>query len=126
MNIEYKIININLTSITSDEPQENVPCGTCTLCCEKLSPHLTPEEVASGLYPLSLIQPSKEQLLVNPNVGPIVTLYRKKEGGCGMFIDGKCTIYEYRPNSCRQFDCRKAHHPNIPNMILQSAKNVKV
>jgi len=28
-----------------------------------------------------------------------------------MFIDGKCSIYEYRPKSCRQFDCRKHHHP---------------
>ena len=115
--VEYKIININLTSITSDEPIEDVPCGSCTLCCEKLTPHLTPEEVASGLYPLSLIQPSDEQRIANPNIGPVVSLYRKKEGGCGMFIDGKCSIYNYRPNSCRQFDCRKGHHPNIPNMI---------
>jgi Fe-S-cluster containining protein len=113
----YQIININLTSITSEEPIEVVPCGSCTLCCEKLTPHLTPEEVASGLYPLSLIQPSEEQIRSNPNIGPIVTLYRKKEGGCGMFIDKKCSIYNYRPMSCRQFDCRKGHHQNIPNMI---------
>ena len=115
--MKYNIININLTSIISNEPHENVPCGSCTLCCEKLSPHLTPEEVDSGLYPLSLIQPTEEQIISNPEVGPIVSLYRKKEGGCGMFVDGKCTIYEYRPNACRQFDCRKTHHPNIPNMI---------
>ncbi|MEI6420609.1 MAG: YkgJ family cysteine cluster protein [Lentisphaerota bacterium] len=115
--INYKIININLTSVTSDEPVESVPCGSCTLCCSQLAPHLTPEEVASGLYPLSLIQPTEEQRKANPEVGPIVTLYRKKEGGCGMLIDNKCSIYDHRPNSCRQFDCRKSHHPNIPNMI---------
>lgn len=115
--IEYKIININLTSIGSDELPEDVPCGTCTLCCEKLSPFLTPEEVASGLYPLSLLQPDEVQLQDNPNIGPIVVLYRKKEGGCGMFIGGKCSIYDYRPKACRQFDCRKGHHPTIPNMI---------
>jgi Fe-S-cluster containining protein len=115
--VEYRIININLTSIGSDEPIEDVPCGTCTLCCEKLSPHLTPEEINSGLYPLSLIQPSAEQLLQNPNIGPIVTMYRKKEGGCGMFVNNTCTIYEHRPLACRQFDCRKGHHPNVPNML---------
>lgn len=115
--IDYNIIRINLTSIVSDEPEENVPCGTCTLCCEKLSPYLSPEEVASGLYPLSLIQPTEEQIKQNPNIGPIVSLYRKKEGGCGMFVDGKCSIYDIRPKSCRQFDCRKNHHPLIPNMI---------
>ena len=114
--IDYKIININLTSISSDEPLENVPCGNCTLCCEKLSPFLMPEEVASGLYPLSLIQPSPAEMLANLNIGPIVSLYRKKEGGCGMFVNGKCSIYEYRPMACRQFDCRKGHHPKIPDM----------
>lgn len=110
------INRINLTSIQSEEPIENVPCGSCTLCCEKLSPHLSPEEIASGLYPLSLIQPSEEQLQMNPEIGPIVTLYRKKEGGCGMFVNGKCSIYSYRPHACRQFDCRKGHHPSIPDM----------
>ena len=114
---KYQIININLTSISSDEPLEDVPCGSCSLCCEKLSPYLTPEEVASGLYPLSLIQPTHGQQLTVPNIGPIVSLYRKKDGGCGMFVDGKCSIYDHRPISCRQFDCRKGHHPSIPNMI---------
>ena len=112
----FKIININLTSITSDEEEADVPCGSCTLCCEKLAPLLSPEEVASGLYPLSLIQPTEQEMRENPEVGPIVTLYRKKEGGCGMFIDGKCSIYDIRPKSCRQFDCRKGHHPSIPDM----------
>lgn len=115
----YNIININLTSVSSDESIEDVPCGTCTLCCEKLSPHLTPEEVASGLYPLSLIQPTPEQLQTNSTIGPIVALYRKKEGGCGMFVDGKCSIYDTRPLACRQFDCRKGHHPKIPNMTTK-------
>jgi Fe-S-cluster containining protein len=115
--MKINIININLTSISSEEIEENVPCGSCTLCCEKLSPYLTPEEIASGLYPISLVNPTEEQKNINPDVGPTVVLYRKKEGGCGMFVDGKCSIYEYRPISCRQFDCRKGHHPNIPNMI---------
>lgn len=113
----YNIININLTSVSTDDSFEDVPCGNCTLCCEKLSPYLTPEEIASGLYPLSLIQPTEEQLKDNPEIGPIVSLYRKKEGGCGMLVERKCSIYEYRPNACRQFDCRKGHHPIIPNMI---------
>lgn len=113
---QYKIININLTAITSDEPISDVPCGTCSFCC-KLTPYLTPEEIASGKYPLSLIQPTPDNIRDNPDVGPIVTIYRKPSGGCGMFIDGKCSIYEDRPLSCRQFDCRKGHHPSVPNMF---------
>lgn len=119
MNVTYKIININLTACNTDEEESNVPCGHCSECCKLLVPFLTPEEIASGLFPLSLIQPSDEQLLANPTIGPIVSLYRKKEGGCGMFVDGKCSIYEYRPKACRQFDCRKGHHTKIPNMVKE-------
>jgi len=74
---KYKIININLTSIDSSDPISDVPCGTCTKCCEVLTPFLTPEEVSSGLYPLSLIQPDKKMLLENPNVGPLVAMFKK-------------------------------------------------
>jgi Fe-S-cluster containining protein len=81
-----------------------------------LAPFLTPEEVASGNYPLSLIQPSQEDLARNPNIGPMVSIYKKKDGGCGMFMHGKCSIYDIRPLACRQFDCRKNHHPKIPNL----------
>ena len=109
----YFIKQINLTSVITDEVIEDVPCGTCTRCCEMLSPHLTPDEISSGLYPLSLVQPSPEQLLANPDVGPIVTLFKKRDAGCGMFVDGKCSIYNYRPKACRQFDCRKGHHPAL-------------
>lgn len=119
MSASAKIITVNLTSIGSNEPISNVPCGECVACCEKLTPYLTPEEVASGLYPLSLLQPTSEHFAINPDVGPIVVLYRKKEGGCGMLVDGKCSIYDYRPKSCRQFDCRKGHHPAIPNMVKE-------
>lgn len=122
----YRIININLTSVSSDEPIEDVPCGECTLCCEKLTPYLTPEEMSSGLYPLSFIQPNEFQFKENSDVGPIVTLYRKKEGGCGMFIDGKCSIYSYRPISCRQFDCRKGHHPSLIDYARERFGNEKV
>lgn len=118
--INFKIININLTSVSSDELIADVPCGTCTFCCEKLSPYLLPDEVASGLYPLSLIEPTQDQRLANPDVGPTVVLYRKKEGGCGMFVNGKCSIYDYRPKACRQFDCRKGHHPAIPDMTKET------
>jgi Fe-S-cluster containining protein len=126
MNTKYQIININLTSISSNEPIVDVPCETCTLCCKTLSPHLTPEEVASGLYPLSLIQPSDDQIQSNPEIGPIITVYRKKEGGCGMLIDEKCSIYTYRPLACRQFDCRKGHHPSLIDYAKVKFGNEKV
>jgi Fe-S-cluster containining protein len=117
---KYKIININLTSVDSDELISDVPCGTCTKCCEVLTPFLTPEEISSGRYPLALIQPTPEMLRENSNIGPTVAMFKKTPtGGCSMFIDGKCSIYEYRPKSCRQFDCRKHYHPETAKMAKE-------
>jgi Fe-S-cluster containining protein len=112
-----RIIPINLTSVESEEPIVNVPCGSCTVCCEMLSPFLTPEEVQSGLYPITLLNPDPTH---GDDAGPTVALFRKPSGGCSMLIDKKCSIYDYRPLACRQFDCRKGHHPKIPNLASQA------
>lgn len=120
MNVQYHIININLTAVSTDEPIEVVPCGSCNLCCKKLSPYLTPDEIASGLYPISLIQPEILELSDNPNIGPKVALYRNPDGGCGMLKNEQCSIYDIRPLACRQFDCRKQHHPSIPDMTVNN------
>jgi Fe-S-cluster containining protein len=116
MKKEYKSLKINLTTIVTDTPIADVPCKTCTYCCEVLTPFLTPEEISSGLYPLSLISPDESVLREFPESGPIVTLFKNKDGGCAMLVDKKCTIYDYRPISCRQFDCRSGHHSKVPNL----------
>jgi Fe-S-cluster containining protein len=103
--------NVNLTCLVNDEPEVEVPCGSCTLCCSLLAPSLTPDEVSSGKYPISLTAATKEIFVIDPTVGPVVTMFKNKQGGCAMLIDGKCSIYEDRPKACRQFDCRKGHHP---------------
>lgn len=113
MKNTYHIIPVRLATIESDEPISDVPCGSCTRCCELLAPYLTPQEVSSGKYPLSLTQPSASQLQESPGIGPIVTIYRTTTGGCGMLIDNRCSIYEDRPLACRQFDCRKGHYPGL-------------
>lgn len=117
-------ININLTSIVSDEPISDVPCGTCNFCCKVLSPHLTPEEISSGKYPVSLVQPTEEMLQIDPTIGPIVTMFKSKDGGCSMLIDEKCSIYEDRPLACRQYDCRKGHHSKT-NRIASEKFNIE-
>ena len=114
MHPKYHTINIALVAVTTDEPEVDVPCGSCSFCCEKLSPFLSPEEISSGIYPVSFVNPPENSGFY----GPAVVLFRNHEtGGCGMFKDGKCTIYDKRPKACRQFDCRKQHHPKIPDMV---------
>jgi Fe-S-cluster containining protein len=112
-------VNINLTSISTDEPISDVPCGSCNMCCKLLSPFLTTEEIASGKYPLSIINPS------NTNEGPTVVLFRNIHGGCGMLIDNKCSIYEDRPIACRQFDCRRGHHPKT-NIVAKEKFGIDI
>ena len=113
MRNNYNNLPVVITSVTSNEPISDVPCGTCTRCCELLAPMLSSEEITSGLYPLSLINPTEQQRKENPNSNIVVTLYRKPGGGCGMFIDGRCSIYDIRPKACRQFDCRKGHYSEL-------------
>lgn len=112
MSNTYYIININLSSVVSDDPIVEVPCGDCSLCC-RLSPYLTPEKISSGKYPMSFVQPN--EIEIQNNIGPKVILFRKNNS-CGMLLNNKCSIYEDRPFACRQFDCRKNHHPEIPDM----------
>jgi Fe-S-cluster containining protein len=101
-NSYIQTLSTTISAMISDEPISDVPCDTCTICCQLLSPFLTPEEIASGRYPISLI---------NGPEGPVVALFRNTYGGCAMLKDNKCSIYEDRPIACRQFDCRKGHHP---------------
>ena len=119
MKKNYHILNINLTAITVDDlPQSDVPCNGCSFCCQQLSPYLTPEEITSGKYPISLVQPS-EQEIQEVNAGPTVVLFMNKNRGCSMLLDNQCLIYNDRPLACRQFDCRKGHHPKIPDMTKE-------
>ncbi len=115
-------INVNLTSIASEQPNSDVPCGTCVLCCQILSPYLTPEELNSGLYPISLVMPSNDVLAMDPDAGPVVTIFKNPDGGCSLFKDGSCSIYDHRPLACRQFDCRKRHHPKTDARGMELSK----
>lgn len=119
MNYTIHKRNINITSIVSTEPESVVPCGSCNACCKLLAPHLTPNEVSSGKYPISLIQPTPEMIMRDPTVGPVVTMFKNKDGGCSMFIDNKCSIYNDRPIACRIFDCRKGHHPKTDEIARE-------
>jgi hypothetical protein len=67
-----------------------VDCGACTLCCrEPQHIELTPAELASPV-----LRHDGKYLLRQPN------------GSCTHLIDGRCTVYDQRPRSCRAFDCR--------------------
>lgn len=109
-NSYIQTLSTNISAIISDETEADVACGSCAACCKLLSPYLRPEEIASGRYPISLVDGPE---------GPIVVLFRNVEGGCAMLIDDKCSIYHDRPIACRQYDCRKGHHPKTNSIAKE-------
>ncbi len=80
----------------------DVPCGDCIACCtSSYFIHIGPGESQT----LSRIP--KELLFPAPGLpkGHVLLGY-DEQGGCPMLVDGKCSIYEHRPQTCRSYDCR--------------------
>jgi len=79
-----------------------VPCGGCTACCTSSQfVHIGPDETDT----LARIPP--ELLFPAPGrpKGEVLLGYDER-GHCPMLVDGRCSIYEHRPRTCRTYDCR--------------------
>lgn len=79
-----------------------VPCGECTGCCTSSQfVHVGPDEVATiRRIPRALLFPAPGMPRGNVLMG------YDENGHCPMFVDGRCSIYEHRPRTCRTYDCR--------------------
>ena len=80
----------------------NVPCGECVGCCtSSYFIHIKPTDTES------INHIPKELMFPAPGLpkGHYLLGYDEK-GHCPMFRNGKCSIYTYRPETCRQYDCR--------------------
>jgi Fe-S-cluster containining protein len=80
----------------------DVDCGECVGCCtSSYFIHIRPEEgdVLSRI--------AKDIPVAAPGLpkGHVLLGYDKK-GICPMLVEGTCSIYEHRPLTCRQYDCR--------------------
>ena len=80
----------------------DVPCGACTACCTSAYFILIkPEETQT----LSKIP--RKFLVPAPGLPKGHVLMGHYENGhCPMLVQGKCSIYQHRPRTCRQYDCR--------------------
>ena len=84
------------------ERAADVPCGTCTACCTSSQfVHIGPEETDTLAHiPRQLLFPAPRM----PR-GHVLLGYDER-GHCPMLVDGRCSIYEHRPRTCRTYDCR--------------------
>lgn len=80
----------------------SVPCGECVACCTSSKfVHIRPTDTESLMViPKAIMFPA-------PGLSKGHYLLGYDENGyCPMFQEGKCSIYEFRPETCRQYDCR--------------------
>jgi Fe-S-cluster containining protein len=84
------------------EQDADVPCGTCTACCTSSQfVHIEPDETdALAHIPRAMLFPA-------PGLprGHVLLGYDER-GHCPMLVDGRCSVYEHRPRTCRTYDCR--------------------
>lgn len=79
-----------------------VACGECAACCgSSYFIHIGLDETKT----LALIP--KGALATLPGQSKDhVFLGHTKKGLCPLLLDGKCSIYQHRPRTCRSYDCR--------------------
>jgi Fe-S-cluster containining protein len=80
----------------------DVPCGDCVGCC--VSSYFIPlrpaDKQALAVIPADLLVIAPGQSHGHRMMG-----YRE-DGTCPMLNTGKCSIYQQRPQTCRDYDCR--------------------
>ena len=89
-------------SAQTKEHGTDVPCNECNACCRSsYFIHIKPEETRT------LTRIPRELLFAAPGLpeGNLLLGY-DENGRCPMLFDDKCSIYEHRPRTCRNYDCR--------------------
>jgi len=103
-------LRVTEAALRSGEDGTDVPCGSCRGCCRaSLFIHIGPEEVETiRRIPKGLLFPA-------PGFprGHVLMGYGD-QGQCPMLVDGECSIYEYRPQTCRDYDCRVFAATGLP------------
>jgi Fe-S-cluster containining protein len=91
-----------MTAALRGEADADVPCDGCTACCTSSQfVHIGPDETDTLAHiPAELLVPAPRR-----PAGHVVLGYDER-GHCPMLQDGRCSIYEHRPRTCRTYDCR--------------------
>ena len=78
-----------------------VPCGSCGACCRSAFYIAVRQNEIKAFAHIP-----KELLSEIPGVPEVYYIGFNEQGHCPLLIDDLCSIYEYRPHSCKTFDCR--------------------
>lgn len=78
----------------------DVPCGTCNLCCTKGDIKLEDGDFDVNGKPRFIVMPERVD-------DDYILGHRSDLGHCVYLHDGKCAIHNDKPSVCKRFDCRK-------------------
>lgn len=113
----------DFTGALKGEGNGQVPCGECTACCtSSYFIHIKPTDRDS------INHIPKELMFSAPRLpkGHYILGFDEK-GHCPMLKEGKCSIYDHRPETCRQYDCRvfaaTGIFPDDKPQIFEKAKS---
>jgi len=98
-------------NIIKTKGESDVACEECSACCNSsYFVHITPNDKDA------IKHIPKELTFIAPGMpkGHLLLGYDSK-GHCPMFTNNKCSIYEFRPQTCRQYDCRVFPATGIKN-----------
>lgn len=81
----------------------DVLCNGCTACCRNPHPGL-----GAYLRDYEDFRKYKTVWNISPITGQMGRMIEKKsDGSCVYLVDKGCDIYSDRPDTCKEFDCRK-------------------
>ncbi len=90
-------------------------CTQCGVCCRLFLINLTEEEYKSGRYKTmfdEFVPDFEEAEMVGANI-----LAQKQDGKTCIYLkDNKCSIHNFRPESCRKFFC-DTKDPSFKEMV---------
>ena len=99
---EFSVWLREMLSALRGERGAEVPCGDCTACCTSSQfVHVEPDETETlARIPAALLFPAPRLPAGHRLLG------YDERGHCPMLVEGRCSIYEHRPRTCRTYDCR--------------------
>lgn len=91
-----------MQGVLRGEGSSDVPCDGCTACCRSSQfIHIAPDETETlAQIPSTLLFPAPRL-----PAGHMLLGY-DGDGCCPMLVGDQCSIYQYRPRTCRNYDCR--------------------
>ena len=104
----------------NEEISAKIDCTKCGNCCTKLSPCITKNDLHNLSEALKI--PSSE--VVEKYTETIEDELSLKQLPCAFFADKKCTLYQYRPETCHSYP--HLHKKDFTSRLISVLSNYEI